>query len=154
MKADEALLLPSLHKEFENEAVANLFVSLRLVHNVSKYIPTSCWLLLSNRFIVLWEPNCFHKQYDTLLFHKSCDLDISPFYSTWQEQKHPETCWELLAPKPQVQKQELQLKSMQALNVATHSKMVKLYERASLMLISTKDPRTLLVQTSPLYSKT
>ena len=53
MKADEALLLPSLHKEFDNEAVANLFLSLRLVHNVSKYIPTSCWLLLSNRFIVL-----------------------------------------------------------------------------------------------------
>ena len=109
MKADEALLLPSLHKEFENEAVANLFVSLTLVHDVSKYIPTSCWLLLSNTFIVLWEPNCCHKRYSTLLFHKSCDLDISPFYSTWQEQKHPETCWELLAPKPQVQKQELSI---------------------------------------------
>ena len=52
MKTDEALLLPSLHKEFAYEAVANLFMFSQ-VGDVSEYIPTSCWLLSQIHFCTL-----------------------------------------------------------------------------------------------------
>ena len=71
MKKDEALLLPSLHKEFANEAVANLFMFPQ-ASDVPEHIPTSRWLLsqihlyFGNKIEVI----CCHKCYGIL----SCSI--------------------------------------------------------------------------------
>ena len=108
MKTDEALLLPSLHKDFANEAVANLFMFSQ-VGDVSEYIPTSRWLLsqIHLYFENKIEVHCRHKRYGTLLFHKSCDLiqALSTALSTNENtQRRVDS---LISSQTPVQKQEL-----------------------------------------------
>ena len=75
MIADEALLLPTLHKELANEVLANAIIFPHL--DVSEQdIPTTRWLLsrLHLYFENQLEAQCRHRCYGTLLFHKRCDL--------------------------------------------------------------------------------
>ena len=75
MIADEALLLPTLHKELANEVLANAIIFPHL--DVSEQdIPTTRWLLsrLHLYFENRLEAQCRHRCYGTLLFHKRCDL--------------------------------------------------------------------------------
>ena len=75
MKTDEALLLPKLQKEFTREIYAHTasFVNVSVCESD---IPSSCWLLsqLHVHFENMLEVQCRQRQYDTLIYHKSCDL--------------------------------------------------------------------------------
>ena len=76
MKADEAMLLPTLHKEFIHEIHSNLanFPNVGVVHKDD--IPPSRWLLsrLYFYFEGMIEVQCHQKCKGTLIYHKSCDF--------------------------------------------------------------------------------
>ena len=75
MKADEALLLPKLQKEFTREIYAYTasFVNVSVCESD---IPSSRWLLsqLHVHFENMLEAQCRQRRYGTLIYHKSCDL--------------------------------------------------------------------------------
>ena len=77
MKVDEAMLLPTLHKELATEAFANAHHFPQVGGDLSEEdIPSSHWLLsqLYLYFEDKLEVHCRHRRYGTLLFHRSCDL--------------------------------------------------------------------------------
>ena len=75
MKADEALLLPKLQKEFTREIYAYTasFVNVSVCESD---IPNSRWLLsqLHVHFENMLEVQSRQRRYGTLIYHKSCDL--------------------------------------------------------------------------------
>ena len=80
MKADEAILLPKMHKDFVQEIYANIGPfsnSVHVhVHVCQSGIPTTRWLLsrLHLYFDNMLEVQCRHRRYGTLVYHNSCDL--------------------------------------------------------------------------------
>ena len=75
MKADEALLLPKLQKEFTREIYAYT-ASFVNVSACESDIPSSRWLLsqLHVHFENMLEVQSRQRRYGTLIYHKSCDL--------------------------------------------------------------------------------
>jgi len=71
MKADEAMLLPTLHKELVNEAFAFMFPWLGDLSEQD--LPTNHWLLSQLRQAQT-QGSVQDKRYGSLMFHKSCDL--------------------------------------------------------------------------------
>ena len=161
MKTDEALLLPSLHKDFANEAIANLFMFSQ-VGDVSEYIPTSRWLLsqIHLYFENKIEVHCRHKRYGTLLFHKSCDLIQALSTALSKNENTQRRVDNLISSQTPVQKQELPIEE-QAQNVAIHLNR-KLHERARVLNadfnkrpenIASTSLATVIASTDPLILK-
>lgn len=76
MKANEAILLPTLHKEFLNKAYGNTASFPNITQMCDNDIPNSRWLLslLHLYFENKIEVQCRLKRYGTLIHHKNCDL--------------------------------------------------------------------------------
>ena len=77
IKVDEAILLPTLHKELAIEAFTNAHHFPQVGGNLSEEDIPSCRWLLSWLYLYFedkLEVHCRHKRYGTLLFHRSCDL--------------------------------------------------------------------------------
>jgi len=108
MKVDEAMLLPSLYKDFVNDVHAKLalFTS---VNMSDSDIPTSCWLLLClhMHFENMLEVQCRHRRYGTLVYHKSCDL-VNALSTALGKSEHKGTCacTDIGKQQEQVQQQE------------------------------------------------
>ena len=75
MKADEAMLLPKLYKDFTQEVYTHI-ASFSSVNFSESDIPSSRWLLshLHLHFEDMIEVQCRQRRYGTLVYHKNCDL--------------------------------------------------------------------------------
>ena len=131
MKADEAMLLPNIHRDFIKEIHGNIALFSSIVHVSGDDIPTTRWLLphLHLHFNARLEVQCRHKRYGTLLYHKSCDL-VRALSSALGKSEAKTTCRS--CSEHEVQQHTVPTMKEQLQTVALHMN-TKLHEQARML---------------------